>query len=184
MRPRRGRANLLSLISFLEGLGLDEKGDVSTSSSIASSDHTYEEHDEPPSATHLGSVLRGYDKVTLRPGVLFVISDFLDGGDFRHELQRLRSRGFDVNLIQVLSSDELDPKAEGDLRFIDSESGEARELTANARVVAAYKATLERFTSSLEDFCRANRIGYMLISAGTAFEDLLLRRLIESRMAQ
>jgi uncharacterized protein (DUF58 family) len=189
MRAIRGRGRLLSLLSFLEGLceGEREESDANVRNpgheGPAPQSRAQTQVTERGVETNLSSVLRGYQKVTLRPGILFVISDFLDRGDYRSEMKLLASRGFDLNLIQVLAPEEVKPEVGGDLLLVDSETGEAREITANERVVAAYLSTLAQFTRSLESFCRANAIGYTLITADIAFEDVLFRNLIESRMA-
>jgi len=188
MRAMRGRGRLLSLLSFLEGLNEREpdegEGEPAPGPSVAGRKSGIQTKSTGKGVlTNLSSVLRGFQKVTLRPGILFVISDFLDPGDFRSEMKLLASRGFDLNLIQVLAPEELKPEVGGDLLLVDSETGEAREITANARVVAGYLSALSQFTRSLESFCRANAIGYTLITADIAFEDVLFRSLIESRMA-
>ena len=180
MRPIRGRGRLLSLLSFLEGLCKDEHPEPSADerASKAQPGTTVKAFE-----TNLSAVLRGYQKATLRPGILFIISDFLDSSGFRSEMKLLAGRGFDLNLIQVLAPEEMKPEMGGDLLVVDSETGEAREITANGRVTAAYLSALAQFTGSLESFSRANAMGYTLIMADTAFEDVLFRNLIESRMA-
>ncbi|HEX5733549.1 MAG TPA: DUF58 domain-containing protein [Blastocatellia bacterium] len=170
MRPLRGRGHLLSVISFLENL--EEKGEGAEA-----------EVDEA-SGTNLSGVLRAYQKTTLRSGILFVISDFFDTSDFRAEMKRLAHRGFDLNLIQVLTREEITPEVVGDLLLVDSETGDERELTVNDRAMAAYRKALAVYTTELEDFSRRNRIGYTQLTVDIAFEDLLLKNLIESRMAQ
>ena len=55
----------------------------------------------------------------------------------------------------------------GDLLFVDSETGEAREITVNERLVAAYKTALGQYTHGLESFCRSQGIGYTLVSAAS-----------------
>ena len=138
---------------------------------------------QPAERTNLKAVLKNYQKTTLRSGIVFVISDFFDDSNFRSELRLLAQRKFDINLIQVLADEEMNPQVTGDWLMVDSESGEEREMTANDRTVAVYKRMLDEFTASLESFCRASGIGYTLIEASAAFEDLLLKRLMESRMA-
>jgi uncharacterized protein (DUF58 family) len=181
IRTSRGRGHLLSVLSFLDGLAESEPAEDLPADVPGL-------RPEPgatsSAATNLTAVLRAYQKATIRAGVLFLVSDFLDPGEFRLELKRLAGRGFDVNLIQVLSPDELSPDVGGDLLLVDSETGETREMTASARGVAAYKAALARFTTGLESFSRAQGIGYTRITADTAFEEMLFRSLIESRMAE
>ena len=171
MRPFRGRGHLLSVISFLENLG-------------EGSDAKIEEERSSGEGTNLSGVLRTYQKVSLRPGILFVISDFFDTSDFRAEMKLLAHRGFDLNLIQVLTREEMEPEIGGDLLLVDSETGEQRELTANERAMAAYRRALASFTTELEAFSRQNGIGYTQLTVDEAFEDLLLKNLIESRMAR
>ena len=181
-RASRGRGHLMALLNFLESLSKDEK-------SSQKSDASQEQSVSPAVTlqtnrrTSLSGVLRNYQKSTLRPGILFVISDFLDEEDFRTEAKLLVQRKFDVNLIQVLADEEVNPEVSGDLLMVDSESGGEREITANERAVAAYKKTLAKFTSSLESFSKSNGIGYTFLQASASFEDLLLKNLIESRMA-
>jgi uncharacterized protein (DUF58 family) len=197
MRAARGRGHLLSVLTFLDGLSGGEAQSPGGEKNIKATDELDQSRVEkisggmnqpkqttgPAASTDLSSVLRSYQKSTLRPGILFVISDFLDSGNFRQDLKLLRHRGFDLNLIQVLAQEELQPEVGGDLLLVDSETGEAREITANDRIVAAYKATLAVYTTSLELFCRATGIGYAMITADVSFEDLLLKKLVEGRMA-
>jgi uncharacterized protein (DUF58 family) len=198
MRAMRGRGHLLSVLTFLAGLSRSEEQpliDESTSKAAGGNEPASVTKPagvskqsqlaaKPAAYTNLSSVLRSYQKASPRPGILFVISDFLDPGGFRQEMKLLAHRGFDVNLIQVLAAEEVQPEVGGDLLLVDSETGEAREITANERIVAAYKSALAQYTTSLESFSLANGIGYTMFTADASFEDMLLKNLIESRMAE
>jgi uncharacterized protein (DUF58 family) len=189
IRALRGRGHLHSVLSFLEGLSIEMPRANPREIALTESElqRTRESTIEPPrdsSVTSLGAMIRSYQRSRLRPGVVFVISDFLDPADFRLEMKVLVQRGFDLNLIQVLAPDELDPRMRGDLMLVDSESGAAREVTINERLLAAYKSALASCTASLESFCRARGIGYTLVAADVSFEDLLVKNLIQSRMAE
>jgi hypothetical protein len=78
----------------------------------------------------------------------------------------------------------MQPQIKGDLMLVDSESGAAREITVNERMLEAYRTALAAYTTSLESFCRATGIGYTMVTADVSFEDLLLKKLIEGRMAE
>lgn len=186
MKASRGRGHLLNVLRFLDALATGDASAVAASDEQGSNVQS-----EPMPATNgasartdLSAVLRAYQRANARPGIAFVISDFLDTSGFRTEMKLLARRGFDLNLIQVLAADELAPEVAGDLLFVDSETGEAREITVNERLVAAYKAALGEYTHGLEAFCRSQGIGYTLVSADAAFEELLLKNLIEARMAE
>lgn len=194
MRASRGRGHLLAVLNFLESLSKDDdkrqtsiKPDANQAGGAPESreagERTGQLASKKQEQTNLSAVLRAYQKTTVRPGILFVISDFLDESDFRAGLRLLAQRKFDVNLIQVLAEEETNPGTLGDLLLVDSETGTEREITANERALAAYKKTLALFTTSLESFCRTNGIGYTFMPSSASFEDLLLKNLIESRMA-
>jgi hypothetical protein len=185
MRALRGRGHLLSVLTFLDGLSSGEAQPMSDDKALKADEVNLSPSAEKLVAqTNLSSVLRSYQKASLRPGILFVISDFLDPGGFRQEMKLLAHRGFDLNLVQVLAREEIEPEVGGDLMLVDSETGEAREITANERIVAAYKTTLAEYTTSLESFCRSTGIGYTMLTADVSFEELLLKNLVESRMAE
>jgi uncharacterized protein (DUF58 family) len=182
-RASRGRGHLLAVLNFLESLSTIDKNSPKESP-LQEQDNTDRKRESPVSQrTSLSAVLKHYQKTTLRSGIVFVISDFLDEDDFRTPLKLLAQRKFDVNLIQVLADEEVNPKIAGDLLIVDAESGDEREITANDRAVAAYKKILTQYTSSLETFCKSNGLGYSFLQTSESFEDLLLKNLIESRMA-
>jgi uncharacterized protein (DUF58 family) len=182
-RASRGRGHLLAVLNFLESLSADEKPSSKNDLPPEQDGRIAAAKAQLNPRTSLSGVLRNYQQATLRPGILFVISDFLDEDDFRTAAKLLVQRKFDVNFIQVLADEEVNPEVAGDLLMVDAESGDEREITANERAVAAYKKMLAQYTSSLETFCKANGLGYTFLQASASFEDLLLKNLIESRMA-
>jgi uncharacterized protein (DUF58 family) len=182
IRPMRGRSHLHSILSFLEGLPNDRE--AGSNAPAEGSDSSAGIADDSSQATNLSNVLRSFQRSNSRPGIVFLISDFLDPGEFRREMKLLNQRGFDLNLIQVLAPEELRPEIRGDLMLVDSETGAAREVTVNERMLATYRAALSSYTASLESFCRATGVGYIMVTADVSFEDLLLKRLVEGRMAE
>lgn len=158
LKPLRGRSQLFSALSYLESLS---------------------SHDQE---TDLSSVLREYRHISARPGICFIISDFMDASDFRRRMTMLAHAGFDLNLIQVMAPEEMDPQLAGDLRLVDSESGAECEVTVDPRTTAAYRRALTRLTTDLEGFCRGNGFGYVMVTTDKPFEDLLVKNLIECGM--
>ena len=180
-RALRGRGHLHSVLAFLEKLS-DILPDTRETAAVRTSESTDEDAGEP--VTSLSAVLRRYQRSNLKAGILFVISDFLDHRDFKVELKLLSQRGFDLNLIQVLAPEELEPSIRGDLMLVDSENGAAREVTVNERVLTAYHSALAAYTTSLASFCRTTGIGYTMVACNASFEDLLLKHLVEGKMAE
>jgi uncharacterized protein (DUF58 family) len=189
IRPMRGRGHLHSVLTFLEGLARrsppESAGtDLALAGDVLAVESTHKPTIKAEAATNLSAVIKNYQGSNPRPGILFVISDFMDPGDFQREMKMLVQRGFDLNLIQVLAPEEIQPQLKGDLMLVDSEGGGGREITVNARLIAAYHSTLAAYTTALGSFCRSTGIGYTLITADVSFEDLLFKRLVEGRMAE
>ncbi|MCX8108274.1 MAG: DUF58 domain-containing protein [Verrucomicrobiae bacterium] len=111
------------------------------------------------------------------PGVALVLSDFLDPGGYERGLAALAGRGFQVDVIQILAPDELEPTVFGDLELVDSETGARQEVTFGRYRMSAYRQVVDRYVANLRDFCRARGMNFFLASSGTPLEELVLKRL-------
>jgi uncharacterized protein (DUF58 family) len=112
---------------------------------------------------------RALDAVLLRshrPGMLVVVSDFLDAGPFEEALGRAAAAGHDVALIQVLAPEEIEPPWDGDLALEDIETGEVLEVTLDARALEAYLGRLAGLTASLRSTAKRHRATYLRVSTG------------------
>lgn len=89
-----------------------------------------------------------------RPGLLVVLSDFLDPSPVPDALRRARAAGNDVVLVQVLDPTELDPNLEGDLALEDSETGELLEMTVDPAAIEAYELGLAGLLEELRRWAR------------------------------
>ncbi|MGD8240116.1 MAG: DUF58 domain-containing protein, partial [Armatimonadota bacterium] len=119
-----------------------------------------------------------------RTGVAFVISDFFDAQGFEAGLMPLLARRFDVNLIHVLDDFELNPDVRGDLRLVDAESEDTREITVSARMLSAYQQSVGAFQERLRRFCRGHNVGYVQTSTSAPFEDVVLREFRRGRFVE
>jgi uncharacterized protein (DUF58 family) len=118
-----------------------------------------------------------------RPGMLVVLSDFLDPSGFERPLARASAAGHQVVLVQVLTPEELDPSLEGDLVLEDAETGSTVELTLDGRTLAEYRARLGGLFEALRAFARTHRAVYVRTLTGQSLEDVVLRvldRAVES----
>src|ERR1700761_2485810 len=101
MRALRGRGHLLNVLRFLDTLA-DKDESAKVTDVESGSDAPGSSPSIPLNAgarTDLSAVLRAYQRLNARAGIVFVISDFLDAGGFRTEMKLLARRGFDLNLI-------------------------------------------------------------------------------------
>ena len=77
----------------------------------------------------------------------------------------------------MLADEELVPALEGDVRLIDSETGAAVEVTADAATIDAYGRARDRYFGEIEQFCLRHQIEYLRAAISIPFEDLVLRHL-------
>lgn len=115
-------------------------------------------------------------------GVAIVLSDFLDPSGYEQGLSTLVARGFQVNAIQILAPEELEPRTFGDLRLIDSETGAMQEVTFGKYRLAAYQQTVQNFCQKLREFCRHRGIRFFVSPSNTPLDQLLLKHLRASEV--
>ena len=122
------------------------------------------------------SLRRGALQAT-QTGVAVVLTDFLDPAGYEPGLTALVGRGFQVNAVQILAPDELNPGSYGDLRLIDSESGGQQEVTFGRYRLNAYRQTVRNYCQRLREFCQARGMNFFTAASDTPLEELLLKQL-------
>jgi len=110
-------------------------------------------------------------------GVAIVLSDLLDPSGYEAGLSALVGRGFQVNVIQILAPEELNPGTFGDLRLVDSETGGLQEVTFGRFRLKAYQQAVQNFVQRLREFCSGRGISFFPASSDTSLPDLLLKQL-------
>lgn len=110
-------------------------------------------------------------------GIAVVISDFLDPAGYDAGLTALVSRGFQVNAIQILAPEEINPANFGDLKLVDSETGGIQEVTFMRHRLSAYQQTVRNFCQRLREFCAGRGVNFFQASSDMPLEDLLLKQL-------
>jgi len=96
-----------------------------------------------------------------RPGMLVVISDYLDAGPVTTALSRAKSSGHDLALVQVLTPDELEPSFEGDWTLEDAETGAVVDVTMDGSALEAYMLRLTGLCEELRAFSRKHGATYV-----------------------
>jgi uncharacterized protein (DUF58 family) len=150
--PARGRNQVLPLVDFLARL-------------------------RPAGGTSLSDGLAQYALRAREAGVAVLISDLMDPAGYERGLKALLERRFDVHVIHVLAADEMNPSFGGDLRLIDAETGELRDLTLDGEAQQIYRQRLREFLEGAEQFCRAKEIGYHRVVTDTPVQDFVLGQL-------
>lgn len=146
---QRGKAGMVSFFAYLEQLKAE-------------------------GGTAFGTALRRFAASIRHKGVAVVLSDFFDP-DWQEGLKALLARGYQVAALHILAEEEIKPTLVGDLRIIDSETGESKEMSVNPQLLTRYQQSLDTFCAEIETFCHRYGIDYLRASTALPFEDLVLK---------
>lgn len=146
--PARGRGRVGSTFRFLENIRADGE-------------------------TDLGACVEAMIARRMRPGLVMIMSDFLDPAGYETPIDRLLASRFEPALFHVLSEEEVAPTLDGDHRFVDSENGSYVDLSMDPHVLDAYDARLTAFLNGLESYARKRGVRYARLVGHAAFETLL-----------
>jgi hypothetical protein len=127
----------------------------------------------PSDLTNLNGCLAEYASICRNPGIAVIISDFLDPKGYEVGLNALAYRDFDINLIQVMSHEELFWSRTGNLMLHEVETGEKKVTFVDKPLLALYQQKVNTFISKIKRYCGHCGINYFLCDTGTPFEDLL-----------
>ena len=154
LAPRRGRAQLFHLLSYMSGIRAGGRTDISRS-------------------------LEDYALRSRSPGLAIVISDLLDESldSYRRGLRALLFHDFEVVLVHVLDRQEISPQGEGALRLTDMETGAALPVSVDRPLLAAYRRRVNGFFDGVEAFCLKHRVEYLRAGTIVPFEEVVLKYL-------
>ncbi len=150
--PARGRSQAIPLMDFLGRL-------------------------RASGTTSLNDGLAAYALRSREAGLAVLVSDLMDPGGYERGLKALLERRFDVHVVHVLAADEMNPSFGGDLRLLDAETDEERDLTLDGEALRGYHERLRTFLDRAEQFCRGNEITYHRVVTDTPVEEFMLRQL-------
>ena len=113
-------------------------------------------------------------------GIAVLLSDFLTFGDLHRPLNLLYSAGLEIFAVQILSPTEIEPDVAGDLRFVDSETGQTLDVSSAGDLLSVYQDYRLGLAHDLELQCRRRSGRFLSISSHDPIEwvlfDLLRRR--------
>jgi uncharacterized protein (DUF58 family) len=147
--PWRGQQGLVRYLLFLEGIA-------------------------PSGVTDLNAGLREFALSAHRPGLAFLISDLFSPGGFLPGLTQLQSRGYEAVVLHLLHPEEIDPPLSGDLRLVDVETGQVREVSLDGGLRELYRKRVEGWREEIRAACRKHSIRYLGISTGISWDKVVL----------
>lgn len=152
----RGKAQILSVMKFLEGLATTG-------------------HD-----THLGRAVQGLLHRTARSGMAVVVSDLFDEHGFHRGLDQLRYRQFDTHVLQLYDRTEAEPELLGDVELVDVETESAAKVTITEQNLATYRRLFAGHLSAVREYCSKYGLGCTQSPSSVPFDDLIMRMMRES----
>ncbi|MFK7999134.1 MAG: DUF58 domain-containing protein [Polyangiales bacterium] len=126
-------------------------------------------------STSLEDALRTFAAQNKRRGVAILISDLYDPAGFEAGINQLRFAKFEPYVLQVFDPAELNPPLNGDVRLIDHETGDFREVTITPRILSKYRQAHERYQQEIADFCAKKQVAHHAISTDVPFDEAILR---------
>jgi uncharacterized protein (DUF58 family) len=131
----------------------------------------------PDGKTDLAEAARRFTLRNRRPGIMLLVSDFLDPHGYEAPLKMLGAARMDLFAVHIMAKEEIEPVLTGDFLLIDSENGERIDVTASKRLIDGYQKTVRGFCSSLQQFCAARGAAYLFATTDLPFEALVLNYL-------
>lgn len=116
------------------------------------------------------------------PGIVILISDFLDEEGCERAAERLRSEGHDFVLVQVNSPEEQRPSAYGQLLLEEAETGEQRIVDSSPQSAAAYEREFLEFCGRIQRLALRNGGRYARAVTNLPYQDFVLRSLRSGRV--
>ncbi|MEO2032900.1 MAG: DUF58 domain-containing protein [Planctomycetaceae bacterium] len=110
-------------------------------------------------------------------GIVIILSDFLTFTDLSRSLNMLFSSGLEIWGLQILGSSEIEPDVQGDLRFVDSETGGTLDITNAGELLNIYHAQRLALQDVIDGQCRRRNGRFVSIDAGEPLETILFDRL-------
>ena len=148
--PRRGKKQLLPIFEFLSSIGAGN-------------------------STNLSQSLVNFALKVKTPGLVVILSDFLDKKGYERGLQYLLYRKFEVHLLQILSDEEIDPEISGIVKLQDIEIGLHSNINVDVSALEKYQKALNQYNSKLKSFCDSAGIFYLQAVTSVPFDQLLMK---------
>ena len=111
-------------------------------------------------------------------GMTVLVSDFLDPEGPAAVLRCLQRPSLELNLIQVLAPEELDPQLDGDLVLEDLETSTRVEVSTSLELLTAYRRRARAFVALWADDARRRGAAFASFRSDEALETVCLSGLL------
>jgi uncharacterized protein (DUF58 family) len=147
--PTRGKSRVFTIFEFLRAATCDGR-------------------------TAIEDAMRTFVGRHKRRGVAIVISDLYDPAGFERGIDVLRYARFEPFVVQLVDPAEARPPLHGDVRLVDRETGETREVTVTPRLLARYAAAHAAYLERITSYCAQKKVPHAAISTDLAWDEAVL----------
>lgn len=113
-------------------------------------------------------------------GLSVIISDFLTDNDYENAIDYLADKKRDLLCVQVLSSEEINPKVRGKNVFYDSENAEkSYRKNINKDIIRAYREAVKYVQDRLRNYCNARGAEYILVRDDKPVDEIFFEQLTQ-----
>ncbi len=148
--PRRGKSRIFKIFEFLKG-------------------------QTPGGQTDVAKAIKSFVAQSSRRGIAVVISDFYDPAGYEEAINFLNYHRYESYVIQVYDKQEARPDMMGDLRLVDCETGEDRQITVSPGLLRKYAAEHQSYRKELSEFCTKAAMPFFSTHTDLPFQELILQ---------
>lgn len=120
------------------------------------------------------SLKEGISSISSSKGIIFIITDLLSN-DIKEFLQKSIGKYEKVVLIHIMCEEEMNPKYNGKIKFIDSETGESRIVNIGKKEIELYKQKVKEFTLNCKEECEKRNIKYIFAPKYNSPVEIILK---------
>jgi hypothetical protein len=121
----------------------------------------------------INSAIKSFCSRNTGKGIVVIVSDLMDKNGYESGLKMLLAKELDIFIVHLLSPEEVTPTITGDLKLVDCEDGDSREVSISAPLLSRYQKTLAGFMATAKDFCQRRGIAYVSSRSDTPVETLI-----------
>jgi uncharacterized protein (DUF58 family) len=107
-------------------------------------------------------------------GISIILSDFFTPGGIEEAVKYLLYKKQEVVLIHILSEEELNPSLDGQVRLLDSETGQTRDVAVTPVILKQYNKQLNVFMNSIKEYSTRMGASYVMVCNTALVEKVVL----------
>lgn len=115
-------------------------------------------------------------------GISIILSDFFTKSGLEEAIKYLRYKNQEVILMHILSPEELQPDLQGQVRLVDSETGEAKNIVVTSALLSQYAKYLNSFTTKIKEFSNKMGASYIQVSSAEPIEKIIFENLTKANV--